>query len=341
MPETIRVRSVYPFSDTDRAWLGALDPRVELVFGGEDSAAWSAALEDPGLEVLWSNYPPPNLDRVPRLRWLAMASAGVDTVTALDPWRLGITVTNGSGLHVVSMGEYVLAAALFASERIEARLARRVAHSWPSRDERALLTGRRLRGRTAAIIGYGSVGREVARLLDAFGVRVLALKADPSQRIDHGWREPGTGDPEGVIPARIVGPGSLGDIVAESDLVVLTLPATPRTRGVIGATVLGAMRADAWLVNVGRGALVDEAALVEALRAGGIGGAVLDVVSQEPLPPDHPLWDAPNCLITPHISGTGDPEALWHTTALYFAENLQRYLRGEGLFNRTSGAAGY
>ena len=341
MPEIIRVRSVYPFSEADRAWLDALDPRVQLVHGGDDNAAWSAALEDPDVQILWSNYPPPNLDRVPRLHWLAMASAGVDTVAALDPWRLGITVTNGSGLHVVPMGEYVLAAALFASERIEARLARRAAHSWPSRDERELLTGRRLRGRTAAIIGYGSVGREVARLLDAFGVRILALKADPSQRIDHGWREPGTGDPDGVIPARVVGPDSLGDIVSEADLVVLTLPATPRTRGIIDAAVLGAMRRDAWLVNVGRGALVNEDALVDALRAGHIGGAVLDVVSQEPLPPDHPLWEAPNCLVTPHVSGSGDRKALWHTTAILFAENLQRYLGGDELLNRTSGAAGY
>lgn len=341
MPDTIRIRSVYPFSDADRAWLETIDPRVELIHGGDDNAASSAALEDPDVEVLWSNYPPPSLDRLPRLKWLAMASAGVDTVTLLDPWSLGLTVTNGSGLHAVPMGEYVLAAALYASERIEARLARRAAHSWPSRTERNLLTGRRLRGRTAAIIGYGSVGREVARLLDAFGVRILALKADPSLRIDHGWREAGTGDPDGTIPARIVGPGSLGDIVSEADLVVLTLPATARTRGIIDAAVLGAMRPDAWLVNVGRGALVDEDALVAALRASQIGGAVLDVVSQEPLPPDHPLWDAPNCLVTPHISGTGDRQALWHTTAMLFAENLQRYLRGDELLNRTSGAAGY
>ncbi len=209
------------------------------------------------------------------------------------------------------------------------------------RDERDLVYGRRLRGRTAAIIGYGSVGREVARLLDAFGVRVLALKSDPSRRVDQGWREPGTGDPEGVIPARIVGPESLGDIVSEADLVVLTLPSTARTRGLIDSAVLDAMRPDAWLINVGRGALVDEDALIKVLRAGRIGGAVLDVVSQEPLPPDHPLWDAPNCLVTPHVSGTGDRQALWHTTAIMFAENLRRYLSGEELLNRTSGSAGY
>ena len=147
MPDPVRVRSVYPFSESDRHWLAALDSRVELVFEGEDNAAWSAALDDPDVEVLWSNYPPPSLDRVPRLRWLAMASAGVDSIATLDPWRLGLTVTNGSGLHVVPMGEYVLAAALFASERIETRLADRAAHTWRLGDERDRVNGRRLRGR--------------------------------------------------------------------------------------------------------------------------------------------------------------------------------------------------
>jgi len=260
---------------------------------------------------------------------------------ALDPWSLGLTVTNGSGLHAVSMGEYVLAAAMFASERIEARLAGHRTHTWPSHEGRQLLNGRRLRGRTAAIVGYGSVGREVARLLAACGMSILALKADPSQRVDGGWREPGTGDPDGSIPARIVGPDALGDIAAEADLVVLTLPSTPRTRGIVDAAVLGAMRPDAWLVNVGRGALVDEGALIRELQARSIGGAVLDVTAHEPLPADDPLWDAPNCLVTPHVSGTGDRDMLWHVTAGFMAENLLRYVRGEPVLNRTSGAAGY
>lgn len=341
MPDAHRIRCVYPLADVDRVWLRDQYPGVDLVFGGEDTDAWSAALEDPDLDVLWSNHPPPSLDRVPRLRWLGMASAGLDGIARLDPWGLGLTVTNGSGLHVVPMGEYVLGAVLYASERLEARLDADRAHRWASADEQPRLLGRRLRGRTAAIVGYGSVGREAARLLAACGVRILALKADPSHRRDDGWTEPGTGDPEGVIPERIVGLDGLLDIVAVSDYVVLALPSTPRTREVIDGSVLGAMRLDAWLINVGRGALVDEIALVAALRQRRIGGAVLDVTSVEPLPSGHPLWDAPGCLITPHISGTGDAEALWHATAGLMAQNLRRYLAGEPLLNVTSGAAGY
>ncbi len=341
MPDPVRIRSVYPFSAADRDWLDAIDPRVEIVHGGEDSAAWVAALEDDAVEILWANHPPPTLERTPRLRWLAMASAGVDGIAALDPWSLGLTVTNGSGLHAVGLGEYVLAAALFATERIGPRLAGHAAHSWPSQAGRRLLAGSRLRGRTAAIIGYGSVGREAARLLSACGVRILALKADPSHMADTGWREPGTGDPDGSIPERTVGPEALRDIVAEADLVVLTLPSTARTRGIIDAAVLGAMRPEAWLINVGRGALVDEDELIRMLRAGSIGGAVLDVTTVEPLPPAHPLWDLPNCLVTPHVSGTGGIGTLWHITASFMAENLLRYLRDEPLLNLTSGATGY
>ncbi len=150
-----------------------------------------------------------------------------------------------------------------------------------------------------------------------------------------------TGDPDGIIPELIVGPNDLRNIAAEADLLILTVPSTPRTRGIIDRDILGLMRPDAWLINVGRGALVDEDALVATLRAGSIGGAVLDVATQEPLPAGHPLWDLPNCLVTPHIAGTGDRDALWHVTATFLAENLLRYLRDEPLYNRTSGAAGY
>lgn len=220
-------------------------------------------------------------------------------------------------------------------------MAGHVAHAWPPEAVAMLLAGRRLRGLTAAIIGYGSVGREAARLLAGCGVRILALKSDPSKTVDTGWRELGTGDPDGSIPERIAGPESLREMAKEADFVVLALPSTPRTQGIVDAAVFSAMRPDSWLINVGRGALVDEEALIGALRTGRIGGAVLDVVAQEPLPPDHPLWELPNCLVVPHVSGSVGADALWHITAGFMAENLQRHLRGETLINRTSGSAGY
>jgi phosphoglycerate dehydrogenase-like enzyme len=237
------------------------------------------------------------------------------------------------------MAEYVLGAVLLASERLEERLANRARAAW--QEVRLDLAGRRLRGRTAVIAGYGSVGREAARLLHACGVRILAVKADPAARSDPGWREPGTGDPDGTLPDRFVAADRLAEVVAEADFLVLSLPLTSRTRGIVDAAVLAAMRPDAWIVNVGRGALIDEAALLEVLRAERIGGAVLDVFVEEPLPPDHPLWSAPRCLVTPHISGIGQLDSFWHATAQLLAEQLRRDLARQPLLNVTSLAAGY
>ena len=338
-PDRLVVRNVYPFEEADRRMLDAIDPRLSIVHEGADDEAWVDALEDPDVEVLSGSYPPADPSRTPRLRWLASAGAGIDYLADRDPWGKGITVTNGSGLHAVAMAEYVLGAVLLASERLEERLANRARAAW--QEARLDLAGRRLRGRTAVIAGYGSVGREAARLLHACGVRILAVKADPAARPDPGWREPGTGDPEGTLPDKFVAADRLAEVVAEADFVVLSLPLTSRTRGMVDASVLAAMRPDAWIVNVGRGALIEEAALLEALHAERIGGAVLDVFVEEPLPPGHPLWSAPRCLVTPHISGIGQLDAFWHATAQLLAEQLRRDLAGQPLLNVTSLAAGY
>jgi phosphoglycerate dehydrogenase-like enzyme len=264
----------------------------------------------------------------------------MDTILPQDPWGRGITVTNGSGVHAVHMGEYVLGAVILWGERLEARLAHRDGGRWDRAHATEVLRGRRLRGRTAVVVGYGSLGREVGRLLDALGIRIVAVKADPTTRIDTGWREPGTGDPDGVLPERFMGPADLRDAVAAADIVVLTLPATPRTTRIVDASVLNAMRPDALLVNVGRGALVDQDALIEALAAGRM-AAVLDVTDPEPLPDDSPLWRLAGALVPPHIPELADIAMLWHPHALLGAENLRRYVAGEPLFNVTSPAAGY
>lgn len=338
MSERIRIRNVYPFSDADKAMLAGLDPRLEWIHEGEDDPAWADALVDPEVQVISGSYSPTSLAGTPRLRWLTTMGAGLDELIPRDPWSLGIEVTNGSGVHAVHMAEFLLGGVLYASERIAARLANAAAQAW---SDRRGLAGRRLRGRDAVIVGYGSIGREAARLLDAFGVRITAVKNDPASRTDAGWREDGTGDPEGRIPSRWAGPGELAEVVRDASYVLLTAPATPRTTGLVSREVLAAMRPDAWLLNVGRGALVDQAALVEALDAGRLGGAWLDVTTPEPLPFGDPLWSAPNCVVAPHVSGIGDMDALWHQSALLVAEQLRRDLAGERKLNITSGAAGY
>jgi D-3-phosphoglycerate dehydrogenase len=337
--DRVRVRTTYPFGAADRRLLESVDPRLELLFEGEDEPEWFDALIDPDVQVILGSYAPSDPTRVPRLRWVASGGAGIESMIPADPWSKGITVVNASGVHAVAMAEYILGAVLFASERVEARLAHRKDVVWG--DPRYELAGRRLRGRTAAIVGYGSIGRETARLLHGCGMRILAVKANPDLHVDAGWREPGTGDPDGVLPERWAGPDGLHEVLAEADFVALTAPGTLRTANLIDAAALAAMRADAWIVNVGRGSLIDEAALADALRERRIGGAVLDVTVEEPLAADHPLRDLPNCLVTPHVSGLGGQDAIWHNTALLLAENLRRDLAGEPLLNVTSKAAGY
>jgi phosphoglycerate dehydrogenase-like enzyme len=164
----------------------------------------------------------------------------------------------------------------------------------------------------------------------------MAVKPRPEIRRDPSFRVPGTGDPDGSIPARIVGVDALVEVAREADYLVLALPLTPQSRGIVDRTVLAALPATAWLLNVSRGALVDEIALLEALRAGRLAGAILDVFGKEPLPLDHPLWDAPNVTITPHVSGATD-----QFLDDLVLENVRRYLAGEPLLNPVDPDRGY
>ncbi len=339
MTRRIRIRNVYPLRPEDRALVASVDARYEIIHEGEDTQAWVDALDDPDVEGLWASAAPTDLARVPGLRWLATAGAGVDGLLDADPWGRGLVVTNASGVHAVPMAEYVLGAALMITEQAGARAMNQTRRAWA--EVRSDLAGRGLRGRTALVVGYGSIGREVARLLHACGVRILAVKADPTRRADAGWCEAATGDPAGDIPERIGGPDALPELVPLADLLVLTMPGTTATRRLLDASLLAVMRPDAWVINVGRGSAIDEVALLETLRAGRIGGAVLDVTDQEPLPQDHPLWAEPRCIVTPHVSGLGDIDATWHRIALLLAEQLRRDAGGEPLLNVTSGTRGY
>ncbi len=206
-------------------------------------------------------------------------------------------------------------------------------------DHALSLGGHGLRGKTVTLVGYGSVGREVARLAQPFGVRILAVKARPDERMDNGFRIPGTGDPDGLIPERIVGMERLPDVVEQADYVVVAAPSTAATRGVLGAAILAALRPDAWLINVGRGDIFDEPALIDALRARPSGGAVIDVTAVEPLDAKSPLWTLPNVIVTPHVAGL--QPATWASLTELFCQNLGRWVAGEALLNPVDPEHGY
>src|SRR5262249_50938984 len=189
------------------------------------------------------------------------------------------------------------------------------------------------------IIGYGSIGREFARLAKTFGMSVLACKRDPSKRDDPGYALPGTGDPAGVLPDAWYAPRQLDQLLARADVVVMAAPLTRETEHMIGKRELASMKPSAYFINVGRGATVDEAALATALREHVIAGAAVDVFTQEPPPPGHPLYACDNVILSPHVSGflpSYDEKCV-----TLFAENLRRWLAGEPLRNLVDRAAGY
>jgi len=196
-----------------------------------------------------------------------------------------------------------------------------------------------IRGQTLGIIGYGSIGRETARLAAAFGMKVLALKRNPSDRADSGWCPAGLGDPEGKIPARIFGPDDREAILRESDFVSVTLPLTGHTRKFIGEREFNAMKPNAYLVNIGRGEVIDERAMTAALSAKKIAGAGLDVFEHEPLESTSPLWDLENVILTPHMSGAN--RSYMERACELFADNLQRFATGRPLLNVVDPNLGY
>lgn len=290
------------------------------------------------VEVLYTAYSPTTLDIAPRLRWAQLHWAGADHLLDTPLWHSDVVITTASGIHVTTIGEYVLASMLAFSRRFPRMFRYQQRAEWPGGRWHKFL-GRELRGSTVCIVGYGSIGREVARLAHCLGMRVLAVKRDPQNRADTGFTLPGTGDPDGSIPEAVYPPEELHRALARSDYVVLAVPSTPATRHLIGEAELRAIPEHAYLVNIARGNVVDQEALVRALREGWIGGAGLDVFDPEPLPAESPLWGFDNVIISPHVSGF-TPRYDDYASDL-FAENLRRYLAGEPLLNQVDRERGY
>src|SRR6186997_287308 len=211
--------------------LRALSPDLEVVDRTGDPTFDVTTLADPDVEVLIGGSAPTDLERVPSLRWLQVRSAGVDHMAADPPWRKAILVTNAKGVYAVPIGEYVSGMVLRVHQPAATWSADQAAHRWPT-GEPALIDP--VRGKTAVIAGYGSIGREVARQLAALGMRIVAIKPRPEARADPSYRLPGTGDPDGSIPERIVGTDGLLEAVREADVLVVTMPLTDASRGSVG-----------------------------------------------------------------------------------------------------------
>jgi phosphoglycerate dehydrogenase-like enzyme len=293
-----------------------------------------------GCDVLFGLRVPDELMRQsPNLKWIQLMSAGADHIMrGVLAERTQVIVTTASGTAATTIAEYTLGSMLAYVHGMHVSIRAQLRREW-HRNGSFVDSIDVLRGKTLGIIGYGSIGRETARLAQAFGMKVLALKRNPADHSDPGWNPPGVGDPEGKIPARFYGPEEREAILRESDFIMLTLPLTSHTRKFIGKKELAVMRPHAYIVNIGRGEIIDQEALIETLREKRIGGAGLDVFEREPLESESGLWDLDNAILTPHVSGAfRDYNG---TCCQLFAENLRRYRSGQPLLNLVDRTLGY
>jgi len=328
-----------PFSEVLLNRLQGVSPKLNitpfLAARAEDVPAeiWART------EILYTGTILPDPDQAPALRWIQFHFAGIDRFVDVPiVQQSGMLVTNISGAAVSQMAEYVLSMMLALGRKIPALVASQKKSEWP-KDRFERFSPFELRGKTVGIVGYGSVGRQIARLLLPFGVTVLATKRNAKQPQDRDYCVEGMGDPQGDFVQRLYPAQALHSMLKECHFVVVTVPLTPQTQGLLDAKMLAALRPGAFLIDVSRGGIVEPAGLLEALKSGQLAGAALDVFPEEPLPPHSPLWQLPNVIITPHISGSSTK---YNERAVdLFSENLHRYLGGLPLYNIFDPQRGY
>lgn len=263
------------------------------------------------------------------LRWIHTSGAGVDPILFPELIHSPVVLTNSRGIYDRAMAEYVLGLMLAFAKYLPQTLDLQRRREWRYRETE------RLDGRTVVVVGAGSIGGTIARLLRAAGMRVIGVARRPRPGARPGSQSSSQDEPF----ERVAGIEELRAVLPEADFVVLVLPLTSETRGLFGAQALARMKRTARLINVGRGAVVDEAALLDALRGGRIAGAALDVFADEPLPSDHPFWDLPGVIVSPHMSG--DFIGWQAAVSALFVENFQRWLAGRPLLNVVDKERGY
>ncbi|HNC23655.1 MAG TPA: D-2-hydroxyacid dehydrogenase [Opitutaceae bacterium] len=286
-------------------------------------------------DVLFCTVPPSNLAEMRRLRWIQIASTGYTQLFGLGLPERGIAATNARGCFDIPIAEWNVAMMVNLARDLRQMIRNQDGTVW----DRGARFQREIRGLTVGLWGYGGIGRETARLAKQLGLRVHVLtRTGRAGARGDVYTVPGTGDPDGVLPDRVFGAGETTAFLAGLDFLVVALPLTAATEGLIGEAELRALPRHAHVLNPARGPIIREAALLRALGEGWIAGAALDTHYVYPLPPTHPLWRMPNVILTPHISGSSlSPhfgERLWDI----FGQNLRRCQRGEPLLNLLTAA---
>jgi phosphoglycerate dehydrogenase-like enzyme len=318
--------------------LRALSPRLQIrvhpARTGQDLPGDLLA----DVEVLYTLHALPEPASVPNLRWVQFHLSGVDAIVDHPLLHTDVLITSLSGASAPQLAEYALMGMLALGRRVPRMVADKAARRW-AEDRFERFRPVELRGATVGIVGYGSAGREIARLCRACGATVLAVKRDLRSLDDHGYRLKDLGDPSADLAERLYPPQAVASMASLCDFLVIAAPLTPETRGMIDRRVFEALKPTAFLIDLSRGGLVDHAVLVEALAEKKLAGAMLDVFPVEPLPDGSPLWEMPNVLLSPHIAGaSGD---YYERATELFAENLRRYLSDQPLLNLYDPQRGY
>ena len=344
---TLKVVTTFPFTAASQSILREA-AAAEVLFIHRPQALVDHLAE---AEILCAYSVPADWrERAPHLRWLQYPGAGVDALrsSGLLDAKSGVMVTTATGIHATTISEYVFGSMLMFNWNWPQMVRLQDRHIWARSANWYNLGGRELAGQTLGVVGLGHIGRRVAQLGHAFGMRVVGMRRSTHPPVSS---EEGTGedDEESSLHAgniqEVEGvdafytPDRLHEMLSLCDYVVLSVPLTRETEKMIGEAELRAMRPHGYLVNLARGRVVDEQALIRALSEGWIAGAGLDVTEEEPLPADSPLYSMQNVILTPHISGA----SVYYDSRLagLFAENLRRYRAGEPLLNLYDAARGY
>ena len=290
------------------------------------------------IEIIYAGLSLPDTDDMPKLRWIQFHYAGIDQLSDHPVMDSDITLTTMSGASAPQMAEFAIVLMLAIGHHFPGLIQDPPDTRW-SDDRYTRYEPSELRESTIGVVGYGSVGREIARICQAFGAKILAIKGDLKHLTDEGYTLKGLGDPEAELPDRIYPPQAIRSMVELCDYVVVTTPLTAQTRGMVNREVLDAMKSNAYLIDVSRGGIVDHGALVEVLNERKIAGAALDVYPIEPLPDSSPLWKMDNVILTPHIAGAS--KQYLERAVQLFTLNLHRFLAERPLLNDYERSRGY
>jgi phosphoglycerate dehydrogenase-like enzyme len=338
MSEATKVLITVPFEEellsTLQKKFPSLDVKLHPIVAGEDAPdeIWAEA------DVIYTFRHLPQAELAPNVRWIQFHNAGVDRhIDHPLLKRKDVQATNLSGANAPQVAEHALALMLALGHNLPAILADQSRNKWSARRAERFQPAE-LYGSTVGIVGFGSVGRHLARLLTSFNVTILASKRDLKNFEPPGY-PPDDQQPDDELAHRLYPGRALRTLFKDSDYVVVTLPLTSETKGLIGEKQLSALKPTAFLVDVSRGGIIDQEALIASLSDEKLAGAALDVFEQEPLPADSPLWALPNVIVSPHVAGFS-PHYQERAMAL-FIENLNRYLKGEELINKVHMELGY